>query len=278
MRLVFLIKHAYYAGLHHGKAGIGKTAFSQQFFHRPGLAVVIAHRHLPLDAPSGAGSGKQNAALAAKGRLVRQRISHQGILRAVAKQFRSIFHFTPCLSAVLRPHDAAAIASAPVARDHDHASVIRFRDGRFIHQALHIGGWLALLPAFAAVITVNAGNHPLAERSFIHRNYQTPLVGAAPQLRSGIRAGSHDIHARGALGRLRDILRLRPGGASVPALDHEIADALLIIPSLGDIGLPFLDPGGITLEHDSHRPGFGIINRAGIIKGGSMRLGDRPGT
>lgn len=164
-----------------------------------------------------------------------------------------------------------------MARDHDHASVIRLRDGRFIHQALHIGGRLALLPAFAAVITVNAGNHPFAERPFIHRNHQAPLVGAALQLGSRIRAGSHDVHAGGALGRLRDILRLRPGGTAIPALDHEIADALLVIPTLRNIGLPFLDSCGITLEYDGHGLGLGIINRARIVKRGPMRLGDRPG-
>jgi len=48
-------------------------------------------------------------------------------------------------------------ASAPMARNHHHAAVIRFRNGRLIHHALHIGSRLTQLPALAAVIAVNAG-------------------------------------------------------------------------------------------------------------------------
>lgn len=66
IRLVFLIKHPHDTGFYHGEAGIGKTSFSQQFFHRPGFAVVIAHRHLPLDAPSGTGAGNRRRLLPPK--------------------------------------------------------------------------------------------------------------------------------------------------------------------------------------------------------------------
>ncbi len=81
-----------------------------------------------------------------------------------------------------------------MARNHHNAAVIRFRNGRLVH-ALHIGSRLAQLPALAAVIAVNAGNHPFAERPFIHRNHQAALVGAALQLGSRIRAGRHNIHS-----------------------------------------------------------------------------------
>ena len=278
MLLVLLIKHPDDAGFHHGKAGIGKTALAQQFLHRPGFAVVIAHGHLSLNAPARAGPGKQDAAFTAVGRLVAQGIRHQGILGTVAKQLRSVLHLSPGLPAIPGPRNTAAIACAPMARNHHHAAVIRFRNGRLIHHALHIGSRLTQLPALAAVIAVNAGNHPLADRPFIHRNYQAALVGAALQLGSRIRAGRHNIHSGRTLGRLRNLLRLRPGRTSVPALNHEIADALFIIPSVRDIGLPLLDPGRVTLEHDSHGPGFGVINRARIIKCGAMGLGNRPGT
>ena len=102
-------------------------------------------------------------------------------------------------------------------------------------------------------------------------------MGAALQLRSGIRAGSHDIHPCGPLGRPGNIHGLAPGRTAVFALDHEIADALFIIPPLRNIGLPFLHPGGITLEDDGHRLRFGIINRAWIVEGGSVRLGNGTG-